>query len=363
LTPAVPGHTFDGLSGVPAGRLREGQMTHRSHLASLLAIVAALALPVSPSTAATPRFSEVVVVRQGFGPGPAQFGRAGIETSSKTTRLVMCFAAGQNVIAVHDRVKRDVKLFTSTGVFERAIPLVVTTGARPDTVRARDVALDGETLFVLVDDLPDGSRTIPASMRIATFDLATGKLVTLRTLDTSSLVPAGDQKSARGAEAFLLHPDGNRLWLIDTIRQMGFELLLTSATVAELGRHPVFGWGGDQNRVRTDDNVSSINLLDNTGQLRRRLAESGVMVTTSSTGGAFAVLQYVPIDGKMDWGITIFDASGDRLGMAPRPNRSWRPFKAPVMERKYELVETAAGPELYELYANADGVRIVRWAR
>jgi hypothetical protein len=65
----------------------------------------------------------------------------------------------------------------------------------------------------------------------------------------------------------------------------------------------------------------------------------------------------------MDWGITIFDATGDRVGMAPRPNRSWRPFKAPVMERKYELVETAAGPELYELYANADGVRIVRWTR
>jgi hypothetical protein len=33
------------------------------------------------------------------------------------------------------------------------------------------------------------------------------------------------------------------------------------------------------------------------------------------------------------------------------------------MERKYELVETAAGPELYEFYANADGVRVVRWAR
>jgi hypothetical protein len=33
------------------------------------------------------------------------------------------------------------------------------------------------------------------------------------------------------------------------------------------------------------------------------------------------------------------------------------------MERKYELVETPAGAELYEMYANADGVRIVRWAR
>ena len=338
-------------------------MTHRPFVVSLLAVVAALALPVSPSTAATPRFSEKIVVRQGFGPAPEQFGRAGIEASKKTTRLVMCFAAGQDVIAVHDRVKRDVKLFSMTGVFMRTIPLVLTSGAKADTVRARDIAINGETLFVLVDDLPDGSKTIPAGMRIATFELASGKLLQLRALDTSALIPMGGQASARGADAYLLHPDGDHLWLIDSIRQMGFELVLASATVAELGKHPVFGWGGEANRVRTDDNVSSINLLDNTGQLRRRLAESGVMVTASRTGGAFAVLQYIPIDGKLDWGITIFDASGDRLGMAPRPNRSWRPFKAPVMERKYELVETAAGPELYELYANADGVRIVRWAR
>jgi hypothetical protein len=335
----------------------------RSFIASQVVFAAAMVVAASVAFAATPRFGEQVVVREGFGSAPEQFGRAGIETSKKSTRLVMCFAAGPNVIAVHDRVKRDVKLFTPTGVFEQAIPLVLPGGAKPDTVRARDIAVDATTLYVLVDDLPDGSKTIPASMRLAIYDLASGKLEAVRTLDTSSLVPAGGAKSARGADAFILHHDGDRLWLVDSIRQMGFEVLFMSDTVAELGKHPVFGWGGEENRVRTDDNVSSINLLDGSGQLRRRLAESGVMVTASPSGGAFAVLQYVPIDGKMDWGITIFDAAGDRLGMAPRPNRSWRPFKAPVMERKYELVETAAGPELYELYANADGVRVVRWAR
>jgi len=310
--------------------------------------------------ASTPRFTEKVVVREGFGAAPEQFGRAGIETSKKATRLVMCFAAGPDLIAVHDRVKRDVKLFSPSGEFQRAIPLVVASG---DTVRARDIAVGGGSLYALVDDLPDGSRAIPASMRLASFNLETGAREAVRTIDTSSLVPPSGKQTARGSDAFVLHYDGDGLWLIDSIRQMGFELTLESGTVASLGKHPVFGWGGDENRVRTDDNVSSINLLDNSGQLRRRLAESGVMVTASPTGSAFAVLQYVPIDGKMDWGITIFDAAGDRLGMAPRPNRSWRPFKAPVMERKYELVETAAGPELYEMYANADGVRVVRWSR
>jgi hypothetical protein len=342
LTAACPTRTFD-------------RVNRRLFVIAVIAVFAAAAA----AFAATPRFSEQVVVRQGFGSSPEQFGRSGIESSKRSTRLVMCFAAGPDVIAVHDRVKRDVKLFTPTGVFERAIPLVV---ARGDTVRARDVALDGPTLYVLVDDLPDGSRDIPAQMRLAVFDVASGTRTAVLALDTSSLVPAGGQKTMRGADAFVLHHDGTRLWLVDSIRQMGFELVLEGG-VAALGKHPVFGWGGGANRVRTDDNVSSINLLDNSGQLRRRLAESGVMVTASPSGGAFAVLQYVPIDGKMDWGITIFDASGDRVGMAPRPNRSWRPFKAPVMERKYELVETAAGPELYELYVNADGVRIVRWAR
>jgi hypothetical protein len=33
------------------------------------------------------------------------------------------------------------------------------------------------------------------------------------------------------------------------------------------------------------------------------------------------------------------------------------------MERKYELADTPAGPELYEMYANSDGVRIVRWSK
>jgi hypothetical protein len=320
----------------------------------------AMALTAVAAWAATPRFSEQVVVRGGFGPASEQFGRTGIEASKKTTRLVMCFAASTRHIALHDRIKRDVKVFSPTGVFEKSIPLVL---AAKDTVRARDIAIDGETLYVLVDDLPDGSKDIPASMRLASFDIPTGKRETVRALDTSALVPVGGRKLARGADAYLLHPDDGHLWLIDSIHQLAFELLLPSATVAQLEKHPVFGWGGDAHRVRTDDNVSSINLLDGKGQLQRRLPESGVMVTSSRTGSSFAVLQYVPIDGKMDWGITIFDAAGDRLGMAPRPNRSWRPFKAPVMERKYELVETAAGPELYEFYANADGVRVVRWAR
>ena len=334
-------------------------MRRRSFAFVPLFLVIAMAA-AGAARAATPRYSEQVVVRGGFGAAPEQFGRSGIEASKRSTRLVMCFAAGPDVIAIHDRVKRDVKLFSATGVFQRAIPLVV---ARGDTVRARDIAIAGTTLFVLVDDLPDGSKSVPAGMRIASFHLETGALQALRALDTSALVPMDGKQTARGADAFVLHYDGERLWLVDSIRQMGFELTMEGDAAAVLGKHPVFGWGGDDNRVRTDDNVSSINLLDSSGQLRRRLAESGVMVTASPSGSAFAVLQYVSIDGKMDWGITIFDAAGDRVGMAPRPNRSWRPFKAPVMERKYELVETAAGPELYELYANADGVRVVRWSR
>ncbi|HEX5131766.1 MAG TPA: hypothetical protein VFX92_04690 [Candidatus Krumholzibacteria bacterium] len=339
-------------------------MNTRPHMVLSWAAIAVLTASVAVCAfAATPRFTESVVVRGGFGPAPEQFGRTGIETSQKTTRLVMCFAASPNYIAIHDRVKRDVKVFTPTGVFDKSIRLVLTPDAKADTVRARDIAIDGETLYVLVDDLPDGSKDIPASMRLATFSIATGDCKAVRRLDTSSLQPMDGKKSARGADAFVLHSDDGHLWLIDSIRQMGFELLFPSGSVAELGKHPVFGWGGANHRVRTDDNVSSINLLDGKGQLQRRLAESGVMVTASGTGSAFAVLQYIPIDDKLDWGITIFDATGDRLGMAPRPTRSWRPFRAPVMERKYELVETAAGPELYELYANADGVRVVRWAR
>ena len=61
--------------------------------------------------------------------------------------------------------------------------------------------------------------------------------------------------------------------------------------------------------------------------------------------------------------VAVFSGEGDPIGTAPRPNRSWKPFKAPVMERKYEVVETPTGAELYELYAGVDGVRVVRWGR
>ena len=102
------------------------------------------------------------------------------------------------------------------------------------------------------------------------------------------------------------------------------------------------------------------NLLDSTGKVLRRMPASGVLVAVSESGGAFAVMQTA---GGSDWMITVFSAEGDALGTAPRPNRVWKPFKAPVMERKYELVETPTGAELYEMYANADGVRIVRWSK
>lgn len=321
-----------------------------------------LTLPVVPAGAETPRLADKVVLSEGFGPGPEQFGRTGIENSHHTRRLVNGFAASSDYIAIPDRVRGDVKIFTTSGVFQRAIPLLFEPG-KPDTSRARDVAILGETLYVLVDNLPAGSRMIPSSMRIATFDITTGKLGLVRTLDTSSLVPTGGKKSARGANAFLLHPDTEHLWLVDSIRQMGFEILFPDSLHAKLAAHPVYGWGGSAHRFKTDDTVSSINLLNGKGELERRLPESGVMVAVSDTGTSFAVLEYIPLDGKMDWGIAVYDAAGDKLALAPRPNRSWRPFKAPIMERKYELVQTVAGPELYELYANADGVKIVRWAR
>jgi len=308
---------------------------------------------ISPTATAT-TLVEKVVVKSSFGAAPEQFGRAGLEKTTKTTRLVNCFSASLNHIAVHDRLKRDVKVFTPAGVFDKAIRLRL-TGAKADTVRARDIVLDGDILYVLVDEQADGAKSIPAAMRLASFDVGTGVCRDWRTLDTARL--ASGQPTARGAEAFLLHPDGTKLWFFDSIRQMSLEI--GAGNPAALATRPVFGWGSEH-RVRTDDNASTINLLDSAGKVLRRIPGSGVLVAVSESGGAFAVLQSA---GGADWMITVFSADGDRIGSAPRPNRAWKPFKAPVMERKYELVETPAGPELYEMYANAEGVRIVRWAK
>jgi hypothetical protein len=308
----------------------------------------------SPAGAATPAWKETVVVRGQFGGGPDQFGRAGIETSKKTLRLVTCFAANTRHIVIHDRVKRDVKVFTPTGGFEKAIPLCL-KGSRPDTVRARDIAVEEDILYVLVDE-NDGAKAVPASMRVAAFDLETGACTEVTPVETARLAQAG-APTARGADAFVLHPNASRLWIFDTIRQLSYEVV--AAGPSHLGERPSFGWGGTT-RVRTDDNASTINLLDADGKMTRRIPQSGVLVAVSEDGGAFAVLQTA---GGADWTIAVFSAEGDPIGAAPRPNRAWKPFKAPVMERKYELVETPVGAELYELHAGQEGVRVVRWAR
>jgi hypothetical protein len=316
----------------------------------MLLLLAGL-LVATPVLAAAPPMAEKVVVNATFGAAPDQFGRANIGASTKTTRLVNCFAANGNHVVIHDRIKRDVKVFSATGVFDKAIRLRL-TGAKPDTVKARDVALSGDVLYVLVDDLKDGSKTMPTSMRLASFDVGTGTCKDVRALDTSAL--AGGTATARGADAYMLHPDRAKLWFVDSINQMSFEI-----TGAQLAKRPVFGWGSEY-RVRTDDNAMTINLLDSTGKILRRMPGSGVLVAVSEDGSNFAVMQTA---GGSDWKIVVFDSNGDAMGAAPRPNRAWKPFKAPVMERKYELVETPAGAELYEMYANAEGVRIVRWAR
>jgi hypothetical protein len=328
-------------------------MNRARHLSASLLVLACASAAV-PAVAAPPSLTETLVVRGGFGPASEQFGHAGLDKTSKTTRLVNCFAVNLDHIAVHDRIKCDVKVYTVSGAFNKSIRLRL-TGAKPDTVRARDIALDGDVLYVLVDEQADGAKTIPASIRLATFDVATGACREVRALDTSRLASA--TPTARGLDAYLLHPDGTRLWFVDSIRQLSLEV--SAGDPAQLGTRPVFGWGSDH-RVRTDDNASTINLLDAAGQVVRRIPASGVLVTVSESGGVFAVLQS---GSGADWTITIYSAEGDVLAAAPRPNRAWKPFKAPVMERKYELVETPAGAELYELYANAEGVRVVRWAR
>ena len=309
------------------------------------------ALLATTAFAAAPPLNEKVAVNATFGPAPEQFGRANIGAATKTTRLVNCFAADGNHVAVHDRVKRDVKIFSATGVFDKAIRLRL-TGAKPDTVRARDIALSGDNLYVLVDDQKDGSKTMPASMRLGVFDIATGTCRDVRALDTSVL--AAGPPTARGADAYLLHPDAKKLWFVDSVNQMSFEI-----TGPSLAKRPVFGWGSEH-RVRTDDNAMTINLLDSTGKILRRMPGSGVLVAVSDDGSNFAVMQTA---GGSDWKIVIFDANGDAIGAAPRPNRAWKPFKPPVMERKYELVDSPVGPELYEMYANSEGVRIIRWVK
>lgn len=326
-------------------------MSFRTIPLLLSAVLLAASLP---ARAAAPALAEKVVVKAGFGPASEQFGRAGIGTSQKTIRLVSCFAASLDHIAVHDRVKRDVKVFTPAGVFDKAIRLRL-SGAKPDTVKARDMALDGDRLYVLVDDQADGAKTVPATMRLGIFDVVSGACREVKVLDTGRL--ASGQPTARGADAFVLHPSGGKLWFVDSIRQMSLEI--GAGSPATLGPRPVFGWGGEY-RVRTDDNASTINLLDATGKVLRRLPVSGVLVTVTDNGDAFAVLQTA---GGADWNMTLYNAQGDVLAVAPRPNRAWKPFKAPVMERKYEIVETPTGAELYEMYANADGVRIIRWSK
>ena len=311
-------------------------------------------LVATPLFAATPQLTEKVMVTGTFGAAPEQYGRANLGASSKTVRLVNCFAASPNYVAVHDRIKRDVKLYTTAGAFDKAIRLRM-AGAGADTVRARDIALGGDVLYVLVDDQSDGSKTMPSSMRIASFDIASGACRDVRKLDTATL--AQGPATARGADAYFLHPDGKTLWFVDSIRQMTFEI--STANPAQLSHRPVFGWGSTH-RVRTDDNTSTINLCDATGKILRRMPGAGVLVAVSADGSDFALMQSA---GGSDWKITVFDSDGDALAQAPRPNRTWKPFKAPVMERKYELVANAAGADLYELYANAGGVRIVRWVK
>ncbi|HEU4928908.1 MAG TPA: hypothetical protein VFU38_03690, partial [Candidatus Krumholzibacteria bacterium] len=304
------------------------------------------------SAAFAANMTEKPIVSAGFGTGPDQFGYAGIEASKKTTRLVNCFAADRNHIAVHDRIKKDIKLYNPAGVFQRTIPLVL-KGASADTVRARDIALGPELLYVLVDDQPGNAKEIPASMRLAVFDLKTGQCTSVRNIDTSSIVPPGKQP-ARGADALCLQPNGATVWIFDTIRQMSFEVTGTG-----IGKKPRYGWGGSR-MVRTDDNVGAILLLDGEGKIARRLPESGVVTAVTESGDGFAVMQSA---GGADWAMVVYNGSGDKVGVAPRPNRTWKPFKAPVMERKYELADTPTGPELYEMYASASGVRIVRWSK
>ena len=86
------------------------------NLARTYILVCAIAWAASPALAAN--WTEKPIVSAGFGTGPDQFGYAGIEASKKTTRLVNCFAADRSHIAVHDRIKKDVKLYSAAGVFQ-----------------------------------------------------------------------------------------------------------------------------------------------------------------------------------------------------------------------------------------------------
>lgn len=321
-----------------------------------VALILAIVLTAATNLCAQPReWRQEVVFETRFGTASDRYGKDLLERNPESVpRVVSCFTVTQDNILVFDWFKRDIKIYDPQGRYLRTIIARVKSGQITERVRARDIAVVGDAIYLLIA-YPAKPSSAASRFQVYSFDLERGGMgehLPVENPDLATLNIAAAR--VRPEDAVLVLPGSDELSIFDYYTQLVFPFVRRGQVVSRDEQNS--GHAGrpfGQARLREGRDTGSVEIVGS-GDVTTVVSKDATVVAVSNDGTFFAV-DYLA-------GITIYNEDGDAVGQAGLYSGSNSRFETLRILKRHRIINRASGPELYRVFVDVEDVKLIRWS-
>ena len=310
-----------------------------------------------------------VIVRGYYGEDPDQYGYPGIEDEA-LVKLVPCYTVTDDGIYIFDGRRSEVKIYTRTGNFVKALETVRKTGQITQRVNASDISVRDGNVYLLMRFVvrPKDKSYKWTEYQVFPFEMSTGNAGEPIFAEIEKL---GRRDFERDGRSYTSVPAGNTVFfaetnsdvlIFDRMKQLSYPLIRSKSVVPQKEMsQPLAGCPAGSNAIRqmnTDKYTTQIALVDESGNTVRTLLENkGVIQGVSIDGNVFVVSNFDHCVNK--FALTVYDTNGNALAATPMMSaRNWGSFEAPG-----QVYRVRPDGTVYEIFLDNAGVHLVAWTR
>lgn len=325
---------------------------HTQRVATLFIVTISLTPALTEWAHGSSNMTSTVIVQAGFGDSVDEFGFSGIESQKRFVSAVACFTVTPDAVYIFDAVKRDIKMYSTAGEFQRAIPAIWKEGS---PLLAEDIAVAGDLIHLLVDfNVRPANDPTFSRFQLFTFD-HDGTPVTHRDIDIPELGKYKGQTRMVGTVRLLA--DEGTISVYDNELQSSYTIVRNgkgSPKEVRAGRQ-LSGSPETATAVRFNHTIQDIEILNSEGAVLKTISDG--YLAASSSEGFFAVEGRRASDGRSWRTVTVYDSQGQPVGSFESPSRKSFPFRG--VHDRFHMI----GKEVYEIQVGPTSVQVFNWSQ
>ena len=326
---------------------------HTQRVVVLFTISMSLTPVLTECAHGSSNMTSIVTVEARFGDRDDEFGFSGIgEDAKKPVSAVACFTVTPDAVYIFDAVKRDIKMYSIAGKFQRAIPAI---WDERGPLLAEDMVVAGDHIHLLIDfnARPANDPTF-SRFQLFTFD-RDGTPVTHRDIDIPELGKYEGRTRMVGTVRLLANE--GTISVYDEELQSSFTIVRngkSSPKEKRVGRQ-LSGSAETATAVRFNHAIQDIEILNSEGAVLKTISDG--YLAASSPDGFFAVEGRRTSDGRSWRTVTVYDSQGQPVGNFESPGRKSFPFRG--FHDRFHMI----GKEVYEIQVGPTSVQVFNWSQ